>query len=339
VGWKYTHFDAGPGLLHLAFKAMETQDPYPVKAYIAHRHDPMQAMPDPEAQKKLFSHLDLMVAITFTWSSTAWNADVVLPMSAYLERESVVASKSGLKPQFFLRERAVQPMHDTLADWEILTGLAKAMGMDKLAFSSIDEIRAFQLEGTGVSMADFAAKGFVSLTDKPIYPDRDNLVFKTPSGKLEIVARKWEENGQPSLKPFEAPAAPPEGQFRITFGRCGLHTQGHTVNNPILHEQMPENVLWINTARAKALGVQNGERVEITGSNGYGGRMKAFVTDFIHPEAIFMVHGFGSDLPVETRARGKGVADHRLMTGGLDNWDRAGGGISLQEHFVTVRKI
>jgi thiosulfate reductase/polysulfide reductase chain A len=41
VGWRYAQFDAGPGLLHLAFKAMEEEDPYPLKAYIAYRHDPL----------------------------------------------------------------------------------------------------------------------------------------------------------------------------------------------------------------------------------------------------------------------------------------------------------
>ena len=54
AGWKYPQFDTGPGLLHLAFKAIETAEPYPVKAYIAYRHDPLMALPDPEAQKKIF---------------------------------------------------------------------------------------------------------------------------------------------------------------------------------------------------------------------------------------------------------------------------------------------
>jgi thiosulfate reductase/polysulfide reductase chain A len=68
------------------------------------------------------------------------------------------------------------------------------------------------------------------------------------------------------------------------------------------------------------------------------GRMKAFVTDCVHPEALFMVHGFGHRLPVESRARGCGVADHELMPGGLERYDTSGGGLSLQEHFVVISK-
>ena len=101
---------------------------------------------------------------------------------------------------------------------------------------------------------------------------------------------------------------------------------------------MPENVLWINQEAAAKLGIQDGDQVEV-GSNGHKGRIKAKVTEFIHPEAVFMVHGFGHTLPVESRAFGKGVADNVFMPKGLDKWDPAGGALALQEHFVSVRKI
>jgi thiosulfate reductase/polysulfide reductase chain A len=338
VGWRYPHFDGGPGLLHLGFQAIETADPYPVKAYLAYRHDPLMAYPDPEALKKIFAKLDLLVSVTFSWSDTAWYSDVVLPLSTYLERESILAGKNGLKPYFFLRQRSVEPIFDTRADWEILCGLARRLGLDALAFDRIEDIWAYQLKDTGVTMEDFEATGLVSLTDKPQYRSRDELSFKTPSGRIEVISDRWEKAELPSLLPYESPTAPGPGQFRLTFGRCAVHTQGHTVNNALLSEVMPENVLWINRDRAGALDIKDGELVEVR-SNGYGGRLKAKVTGLIHPEAVFMVHGFGHTLPVESRAFGKGVSDSALMPGGLAKWDPAGGAIGLQEHFVTVNKI
>ena len=106
----------------------------------------------------------------------------------------------------------------------------------------------------------------------------------------------------------------------------------------MLFEQMPENVLWINDKAAAALKIADGERVTVS-RNGYSETIAAKVTSFIHPEAVFVVHGFGHRLPVESRAFGKGLADNRFMQGGLDVWDPAGGGIAMQEHFVTVSKI
>jgi thiosulfate reductase / polysulfide reductase chain A len=338
VGWMYKRFDAGPGLLQLAFKAIEAEEPYPVKAYIAYRHDPLMGFPDPDALKKVFGKLDFLVSVTFSWSDTAWFSDVVLPLSPYLERESIIASKNGLKPQFFLRQRAAEPRFDTRADWEILCGIAKRLGVAPLSFDSIEEIWKYQLEGTGVFIDDFAAKGMVSLADKPRYLATTDLKFKTPSGKIEIKTDRLETEGIKSLKPYESPATAQDGKFRITFGRCPVHTQGHTVNNPMLFEQMPENVLWINQCVAERMKISDGEEVLVS-ANGTSGTIKAKVTQFIHPDAVFMVHGFGHTLPVESRALGKGVADNAMMPGGLDKWDQAGGAMAMQEYFVTVSKV
>ncbi len=338
VGWRYPHFDTGPGLLQLAFKAIATEDPYPVKAYMAYRHDPLMGFPEPEALKRILAKLDFLASVTFSWSDTAWYSDVVLPLSPYLERESIIASKNGLKPQFFVRQRALEPRFDTRADWEILCGLAKRLGLTPLSFESVEDIWKYQLEDTGVSIDDFAPKGMVSLADKPRYLDVKDLKFKTASGRIEVLADKLESQGLKSLKPYESPKSPQEGQFRITFGRCPVHTQGHTVNNPMLAEQMPENVLWINKGAADKLRIADGEMVQVS-SDGHSGLIRAKVTEFIHAEAVFMVHGFGHTLPVESRALGKGVADNAMMPGGLEVWDQAGGAMAMQEHFVTVKKI
>jgi len=337
AGWKYTHIDGGAGLAHLLYRAMETEDPYPVKAYIAYRHDPLMAYPEPERLKKMWEKLDLLVSVTFSWSDTAWHSDVVLPLSPYLERESIIATKNALKPHFFVRQRAVEPRYDTKADWEIVGGLAKRLGLPELVFETVEDLWKFQLEGTGVSFDDFNATGMVSLADKPVYLDFETYKFKTASGKFEIISKKLEDAGLPSLKPYEAPQSPPQGQFRLTFGRCASHTQGHTVNNPVLYEQMSENVLWINTKAAQKLGIGNGDRVTVS-QNGYSEDIKAKVTDLIHPEAVFVVHGFGHKLPLESRALGKGLADNKFMHGGMDLWDPAGGAIAYQEHFVAVTK-
>jgi thiosulfate reductase / polysulfide reductase chain A len=339
VGWKYPQFDGGPGLVNLAYDAIVTGEPYPIRAYLCFRHDPLMAMPDPEALKKKWEKLDLLVSITFSWSDTAWHSDVVLPLSTYLARESIIAGKAGLKPQFFVRHRVQEPTFDSKADWEILCGLAKRLGVDPLAFDSIEDLWNYQLQETGVSIDDFNAKGFVELADKPLYRPMAEIKLPTPSGKIEMVSGKWAKAGHDTLPPYQSPAHPPKDMFRIAFGRVGVHTQGHTVNNPLLAEQMSENVAWIHTSRAAELGVNDGDMVEVFSSKGTSGKIRAFVTDCVHPEALFMVHGFGHKLPAESRAIGKGAADQELMPGGLECWDKGGGGISMQEHFVGVRKI
>jgi thiosulfate reductase/polysulfide reductase chain A len=331
--------EGGPGLLPTAYQAVQTGEPYPLKAYVVYQHDPLTELPEPDRLKTIFGSLDFLLCVTSAWTETAWQADLVLPLSPYLERESIVGELYGLRPGFLLRRRCAPPRFDTRADWEIFGGLARRLGLEPLAFAAVEDIWRYQLKGTGVVLQDFEAKGFVELAGQPQY-DRMKAGFRFPtaSGKIEVVNDRRRELGLPSLAPYTTKPRPPAGSFRLTIGGCSLHVEGHTVNNPLLFKQMPENVLWMNQSAAAGMGLADGETVAVSGPGG-SGRIKVKLTEFIHPEAVFMVRGFGRSLPVESRAEGRGLADTRLMTGGLDQWIHAGGGLALQEHFVAVTKI
>ncbi len=340
-GWKYKHFEAGPGLLHLLYPAILSEDPYPVKAYIAFRHDPLLSLPDPEEQKKALDKLDLIVAIDSNYSETGWFADVLLPSATYLEKSSILQTGKGLKPQFAIRRQAIQPRNEAKPDWWIFKQLAERLGVGEyFKFEDIAEFWEWQLEGTGVTIADFDEKGSVSLTDSPIWWDRmQDLKFKTPSKKIEFVSSFLEKNKTPSFKPYESPKKPEAGSFRLAFGRSPVHTHGQTQNNPVLHEIMPENTLWINAAEAKKMDISDGDMVEVTSSDGsHSGTIQANVTEFIHPEVVFMVHGFGRKIPWQTRGYNKGLGDYRFETGLLNVYDPAGGANALLECFVNVKK-
>jgi len=58
----------------------------------------------------------------------------------------------------------------------------------------------------------------------------------------------------------------------------------------------------------------------------------------VHPEAVFMLHGFGHTVPLQTRAFNRGIADQRLQVGGLDRFDPAGGGHAMTETIVSIEK-
>ena len=341
-GWKYKHFEAGPGLLHLMYQAILSKEPYPIKAYIAFRHDPLLALPDPEAQKKVFDKLDLLVSIDANYSETAWYADVLLPSATYLEKSSVLSTGKGLKPQFQMRQKAVDPRNEAKPDWWIFKSLAERLGVGKyFKFNDIEEFWEWQLEDTGVSVTDLEKKGAVALTDKPVWWDRlKDLKFKTPSEKIEFVSSRLAESDIESFKPYERPKQPEPGYYRLAFGRSPVHSHGRTQNNPVLSEIMPENSLWINADETAKLGISDGDRVQVTSSDGsHSGTIKAFVTEFIHPESVFMVHGFGRKVPWQTRGYNKGLGDYRFETGLLDVYDPVGGAIALMECFVKVEKV
>ena len=114
-----------------------------------------------------------------------------------------------------MREKAIEPHTNAKADWWIFKSLAERLGVGEyFKFDDVEDFWECQLEGTGVSVEDLKKKGAVSLADKPIWWDRMNdLKFKTPSGKIELVSSHLTDCGLESFKPYERPAKPSRRHF------------------------------------------------------------------------------------------------------------------------------
>lgn len=335
---EHPHLSTPGGLLHLGLAAMASGQPYAIKGYIACQHDPFGNYPDREALGKALAGLDLLVCVTPTWSRTAWLADLVLPCASYLESASIVGQVAGLTPRWLARHQAQEPVHDTLPDWRIICALAGRLGLDKLAFTSIEDIWAYQLRGTGVMASDLATRGFVDLAPTPLPPSATGPRFATASGKIEVVSPRWQAAGLESLAAYQPRTVPASGSFVLTLGRSGLERQDCTANNAMLQRKTPENSLWLNADKARGLGLAEGDKAKVSG-RGASGEVRVSLSEFIHPEAAFLLHGFGQDLPPEARIQGQGLDDGVFMNGGLDRYDPAGGGLALQEVVISVQKV
>jgi len=326
--------DPNHGVPQILPHAILKEDPYPIKALISYRFDPLGSIPDTGLTKKALGKLDLIVTIDINYSDIAWYSDVVLPESSYLERTDCLQQANGLKPQMFLRRQAVAPRYDTREGAMILKQIAERIGVGSFfPYENMEELLRWQLDGTGFSLDDFDAKGFVAYGKDQIFWDRkDGLKFKTPSKKIEFKSALLENAGFKSFPAYEPVVRPAGGNFRLVTGRIALHTHVSTQNNPYLHEISPENVLWINTRKAVELGIKDNDVVEVASEKG-AGKIKAFVTDMIHPETVFMLHGFGHEAKLASRSYNKGVSDSMLQK---NVSDIIGGSPALHETFVTV---
>jgi thiosulfate reductase/polysulfide reductase chain A len=327
--------DPAHGVAQMLPQAILTEEPYPIKAAITNRFDPLLSIPDYNLNKRAFNRLDFAATIDINFSETAWFSDVILPESIYLERADSLQMAAGLKPTLFMRRACVAPRYDTKPQWEIIKGLAERLGVGHyFPYETVEDLWHYQLQDMGIKVEDFEAKGFVTLTDTPLLWNRqEGLKFKTPSGKIELVSSLLEDKGVPSFPPYQPVAAPPAGSFRLTVGRCAVHTHISTQNNPYLNELVPENALWINSEEAARLGIVDGQEVELASACGLG-RIKAHVTDLISPEAVFMLHGFGRQVPATTRTYGRGASDTMLQE---NVTDMVGGSPGLHETIVRVR--
>jgi thiosulfate reductase/polysulfide reductase chain A len=334
---KFPIADASHGNPQMLPHAILNEDPYPIKALIINRFEPLQSIPAAATTRKALDKLDLIVTIDVNFSEIAWYSDVILPESTYLERSDSLQMVSGLKPQLYMRRQAVSPRYDTRPGWLILKQLAQRLDLDRyFPYETIEDIWNFQIQDMGVQIKDFDAKGFVTLADQPILWDREKgIKFKTPSGKLELISPLMESAGFPSFLPYTATLPSNNGTFKLLVGRTAAHTHCSTQNNLYLNELVPENVLWINSVAAGRLGIKDGESVEVVSPLSTA-KIKAKVTDFIHPEAVFMLHGFGKTVPVQTRCYLKGASDALLQENASD---QVGGSPALDETMVQVRRL
>jgi thiosulfate reductase/polysulfide reductase chain A len=126
----------------------------------------------------------------------------------------------------------------------------------------------------------------------------------------------------------------PAGHFRLITGRAPGHTFSRTQTNPFLHDLMPDNEVWVNTATAARLGLKNREYVTLKNQDGVvSNRVRVKATQRIREDCVYMVYGFGHTNPALKSAyrRGASVAD--LTT--KYKTDPLMGGTSIHSNFVT----
>jgi thiosulfate reductase/polysulfide reductase chain A len=312
--------------------------PYPVKAWMIHKQDPMNAVADQGRTIRMLEQMDFVGVIDVQMSDTAWYADVIFPESTYLERQDPITVLPGITPVVVMRQPVIAPVHDTKTTLEIMQGLAKRLGLSQYFDFTIEqwiEAQAADLPFEN-ALANLRQHGVWASPGPPTYgstltPDHR---FVTQSGKIEIFSQRLADAGYDPLPAYRAPSQPPSGQFRLILGRKAYFTHANTTNNPWLHELAPDTALWINRAAANSTGIADGDDIEVTSKVGKV-RLKARVTDEIRPDCVYMPHGFGKRSRWQRLACGSGAADAQLIE---PVWDPVSGGAAMHETFVTVRK-
>ena len=117
--------------------------------------------------------LPMLIVQGVVMTELAAAADIVLPGSAYVEKDALYTNDQGRVQS---ASRAIAPPGEALDDWEILVNLGRSLGLT-LEFGSAGEVRlalAAAMPGTP-------------------YADADPLVFTRP-----VPARSWLQASNPS---------------------------------------------------------------------------------------------------------------------------------------------
>jgi thiosulfate reductase/polysulfide reductase chain A len=313
--------------------------PYPLKAWVVHATNLLQAMPDRARTLKAIDALEFLVVIDTVPSEIAGYADVVLPEATYLERHDTLNDDCLRIPFLSLRQPVVPPPHDQKPGWWIGRELGLRLGVGRyFPWKDLEQCLRTRIVKAGYNWAELKAKGVLRGKKAPIYASEGAEVsFDTPSGKVEFWSRQLADKGFDPVPRYTRPDSGPPGSYRLLSGRAPMHTFSRTVGNPRLAELMPENEVWVNADEAKKLGLESGARVRLRNQDGVLSEpVGVLATERIRPECVYMVHGFGSESKAWKGAYRKGASTAQLAT--RVKIDPLMGATSINTNFVRLEK-
>lgn len=312
---------------------------YDIKAWLVYGTNLVQALPNEARTLQALQALDFMVAIDVLPAEITGWADVVLPEATYLERYDDLHAPPWREPYVALRQPVIEPMYDTRPGWWIAKQLAERMGLGEyFPFEDVEQYLAERAEAAGIDLVELSARGVIESDRTPVTIE-DGVVpsFSTPSGKIELFSQQMADTGLSGLPDYTPPEEPGPDQFRLLFGRAPMHTFGRTTNNRFLGRVYDENTLWVNSRRARELGLEPDELVTLVNQDGVRSQpIRLMPTQRIRPDCVYMVHGFGHDNKHLRFAKNRGASDSKLIT--KTRIDPVMGGTGMNVNFVRIER-
>ena len=305
------------GIAQNFLKAILTGKPNPIKALFIIGSDVLSS--HNPSWRDAFKKVDFIVK-SHVWPDDDCDyADIILPEAAYLERDDGFAAVTVYDPDDMYRtftfltviQKAVEPLFDLKSWHDYVKDLAQRLGFGEQYDFTLDEYWNHQLQPMGIDMEYLRRHGVYYPT--PIITRKIEFGKKekwpTETGRINLyspeLARLWHERGQdPIYSPlptyFPITVEPKaENEFYFIQGKSPYFKCNFYKNNTLLLEKYLEGKLgntsiWINSQRATRLGINNGDWVWVESeATGMKEKVRAKVTEGIHPTAIYAYYGYG----------------------------------------------
>ena len=281
--WKVDHLPSEVGLtivemMHDAHKGK-------VKAMYVMGENPVMSDPDVNHVREALENLDFLVVQDIFLSETAELADVVLPAASFAEKDG---SLTNSERRVQLWHKAIEPVGESRADWEIICDISTRMGYEMRYDSPakiMDEMAQLTPIYAGMSHDRLKGDGL----QWPC-PDKDHPGTKfLHKGKFSRGLGKFH-----AIK-FRPPHEMPDEEYPLllTTGRMLYHFHTGTLSRRSagLHELHPEGAMEMNPVDAAELGIEDGDMANVASRRG-SVATKVWVTDTPLPGTVFMTFHF-----------------------------------------------
>jgi thiosulfate reductase/polysulfide reductase chain A len=233
----------------------------------------------------------------------------------------------------FLRQPVIEPQGEAKSALWIYKELGSRLGLGGF-FQYEDEVDYIrqQIAPLHADFDDLRTRGYF----EPTLPAEKNgeIVFNTPSGKIEVYSDTLARAGFSPWPTWEEPTYPGPDEFYLLTGKVAQHTQFGTQNNQLLHKYSDEPRLWMNAGTAAARGLKDNDLVEVASEIGKV-TIRLEATEAIRPDCVYLTPGYGHLSMGLTTAYGVGASDSDLH---VTYTDPISGGQALSQTYVTVKK-
>nr|WP_176586666.1 formate dehydrogenase subunit alpha [Sulfolobus acidocaldarius] len=232
--------------------------------------------------RKALEEADFVVVQDMFMTETAKLADVVLPVASNLEKDGTFVNTERRIQRFY---KAMEPIGEAKADWEIIQMIANAMGANwnyKHPSDIMDEVAKLCPIFSGVTYAKL--EGFNSLL-WPVYEERDTPLlytekFETPDGKAIMYPLEIE------------PVEMRDEIHKITLnsGRVLEHFHVGNMTRRVagLTGRVPETFVEVSKELAQKYSINTGDLIMVKSKFGGEIRARALVTDRVQGDEIFI---------------------------------------------------
>jgi formate dehydrogenase major subunit len=247
--------------------------------------DVAQTDPDTAHVREALEALEFLVCQEIFLNETTRYADVVLPASAFLEKEGTFVNAER---RFQAVAAAIEPPGEAKTDFEIITTVSRALGHEmgwRAPWDALDEIARLTPHYAGVSRERLGRHGLQwpvrpDGTDSPTLYDTG---FDRPGGRGHFAAL-----------PYKAPGDAPDEEFPLILvtGRALQHYNAGTMTRRTHNvDLLDRDWLEIHPDDAARLWVRDGDRVSVRSRVGRT-ELDAHLTDRIQPGHVFTTFHF-----------------------------------------------
>jgi anaerobic selenocysteine-containing dehydrogenase len=245
------------------------EDPGRSRVFITWNMNPLASCPRQDRLRRALTREDLFVVTIdcFPTDTTSYS-DVVLPAAMFLEFDDLVWNyfHSYLGAQVGVTE----PQGESLPNQEIFRRLATTMGMTDPELHQSDREVIDDLLGRldpPISLEELKSRGWLELGSRSRVQFAD-LVFPTPSGKIEVASPRAEIDGHSRVPQPHADSRTPDGLFRLLSPASRWSLNSTFGNVPRAMERLGPASVVIHPADALRLDIIDGSRVRLENETG-----------------------------------------------------------------------